>query len=296
MNKVVAVIVTYNRIAMLRQCIYHLQHQSVPCDILVIDNAGTDGTAEYMQQIQGKNILYQNTGKNLGGAGGFNYGICKAVELGYEYIWLMDDDCLAEEHALKFLLRADDALGGNYGWLSSKCFWTNSTLCPMNLQRKTPYKAIRDFSQEFVPAQMASFVSLFFKIETVKQYGLPIKEFFIWTDDWEYTRRISRNMPCYMVNSSHVVHAMKNNTVVNIATDSIERLPRYRYFYRNDVYLYRREGIKGWIWLFAKDLWHSVQVILRGKDIRMKLKIIWSSAWEGVKFHPKIEYYHDDNV
>jgi len=28
--------------------------------------------------------------------------------------------------------------------------------------------------------------------EVVEKYGLPIKEFFIWTDDWEFTRRISR--------------------------------------------------------------------------------------------------------
>ena len=296
MNKTAAIIVTYNRIDMLRQCVEHVQQQSVTCDIVVIDNASTDGTAEYIQQIQDDSIHYYNTGENLGGAGGFHYGICEAVKLGYEYIWIMDDDCLPEAHALSFLLRADDALHGNYGWLSSKCYWTDGTLCQMNLQRKTPYKDIKNFTQEFIPAQMASFVSLFLRADTVKQYGLPIKEFFIWTDDWEYTRRISRALPCYVVNSSHVVHAMQNRTIVNIATDSIERLPRYQYFYRNDVYLYRREGIKGWIWLLAKDVWHSVQIIMHKKDIAKKLKIVWGSAWKGVSFQPEIEYCQKDSA
>ena len=290
MNKVVAVISTYNRIDMLRQCIQQLQHQSVPCDILVIDNAATDGTTEYLQHIENECIRHYSLNENIGSAGGFNYGIRMALKLGYEYIWIMDDDCFVEQHALKFLFRADDALHGNYGWLSSKCYWTNGTLCPMNLQRSTPYTAIRDFSQEFIPAQMASFVSLFLRADTVKQYGLPIKEFFIWTDDWEYTRRISRALPCYVVNSSNVVHAMKDNTVVNIAKDCEERLPRYQYFYRNDVYLYRREGIKGWIWLFAKDIWHSLQIVMHKKDIIKKLKTVWGSAWKGVLFQPKIEY------
>jgi len=292
MNKIVAVIVTYNRIEMLRQCIQHLQHQSELCDILIVDNASTDDTAEYIQKMQNEHILYRNTGANLGGAGGFNYGMRLAVELGYDYIWIMDDDCLPEQHALKFLLCAANALNGDYGWLSSKCFWIDGTLCQMNLQRKTPYKDIKDFSQEFIPAQMASFVSLFLKTETVKQFGLPIKEFFIWTDDWEYTRRISLALPCYVVNSSRVVHAMKNRTVVNIATDSLERLPRYQYFYRNDVYLYRREGIKGWIWLLVKDVWHSVQIIMHKKNTAGKLKIVWGSAWKGIYFKPEIEYYN----
>ena len=290
MLKIVAIVVTYNRIEMLQQCIAKLLQQSVPCDILVIDNASTDDTANYMQQIKNENILYYNTEENLGGAGGFNYGMRLAVELGYEYLWIMDDDCLAETDALKNLLAIDEKLQGNYGWLSSKCFWTDGTLCQMNLQRKTPYQDIKDFSQELIPAQMASFVSLFLKADIVKKYGLPIKEFFIWTDDWEYTRRISREQSCYVVSDSHVVHAMKNPTVVNIATDTLERLPRYQYFYRNDVYLYRREGLKGWIWLLAKDTWHSVQIILHHQEVMKKLKIVWSSAWRGLSFKPEIEY------
>ena len=290
MNKTAAIIVTYNRIDMFRQCIQHVQQQSVPCDIVVIDNASTDGTAEYIQQIQHDSIKYYNTGENLGGAGGFHYGICKAVKLGYEYIWIMDDDCLPEAHALSFLLRADGALKGNYGWLSSKCYWTDGTLCLMNLQHKTPYKEIKNFSQEFIPAQMASFVSLFLRADTVKQYGLPIKEFFIWTDDWEYTRRISSALPCYVVNSSHVVHAMQNNKGSNIARDVLGRLDRYAYAYRNEMYFYKREGIKGLIWLLAKDLWHSVQIVMHKKDITKKLKIVWGSAWKGVSFQPEIEY------
>ena len=140
------------------------------------------------------------------------------------------------------------------------------------------------------PAQMASFVSLFLKSKTIAQFGLPIKEFFIWTDDWEYTRRISRTLPCYVVRDSHVVHAMKSPTVVNIATDTAERLSRYQYFYRNDIYLYRREGLKGWLWILTKDVWHSIQIIANRKAMLKKLRIVWKNAWKGMWFHPKIEY------
>lgn len=111
----------------------------------------------------------------------------------------------------------------------------------MNLQRKTMYRDIDGFDAAEIPAVMASFVSLFLRTEAVRQFGLPIAEFFIWSDDWEYTRRISRAKPCYVIPASRVVHAMQNPGVVNIARDVPARWARYRYFYRNDVVLYRRE-------------------------------------------------------
>ena len=134
---------------------------------------------------------------------------------------------------------------------------------------------------------MASFVSLFLRAETARRFGLPLKEFFIWTDDWEYTRRISRRLPCYVCTESMVVHAMRHNTVVDIATDSEERLPRYRYAYRNDVYLYRREGVAGWLWLLAKDGYHTARLLLAGRPKR--IAIIWKGFWEGVRFRVQAE-------
>lgn len=50
-----------------------------------------------------------------------------AVESGYEYIWIMDDDTLPEPSALEKLLEADRVLGGpaNCGFLSSVVLWTD---------------------------------------------------------------------------------------------------------------------------------------------------------------------------
>ena len=120
------------------------------------------------------------------------------------------------------------------------------------------------------------------------RFGLPIAEFFIWSDDWEYTRRISREKPCYVVPASRVVHAMQNPGVVNIAKDVPARWARYRYFYRNDVVLYRREGLPGWLWLLAKDAWHTVQVLRDGQGSRARrIGIIWKGFAAGVRFHPQ---------
>lgn len=295
MNLVAAVVVTYNRLSLLKQCVEAiLDQQNAKCDILLVDNASTDGTDQWAKMItqQYSSIMYQNTGENIGGAGGFNYGMRWAVEAGYEYIWIMDDDCIPSQTALKEFLMQDLELNGEYGWLSSRVLWTDGKECPMNLQRKSPYCDI-SVRHDAVRQQavMASFVSLFIRRSVVLEYGLPIKEFFIWSDDWEYTRRVSRQRHCYLVNGSVVTHAMQQRSVANIATDRPERVERYRYFYRNDVYLYRREGVKGWLWLLAKNCWHSVQIITCSpKEKFRKVLMIWQGFMQGVRFFPPIEW------
>ena len=289
---VTAVVVTYNRLSLLQQCLAALRTQTVQgFTVLLVDNASTDGTAAYVRTLAMPGLVYRNTGENLGGAGGFAYGIQAAAELGCEAVWIMDDDTLPEPGALEALLSADAAHGGNYGWLSSRALAPDGIDQPMNVQRRTMYRDIAPLPKaaaQEVPAVMASFVSLFLRTETVRRFGLPIAEFFIWSDDWEYTRRISREKPCYVVPASRVVHAMQNPGVVNIAKDVPARWARYRYFYRNDVVLYRREGLPGWLWLLAKDAWHTVQVLRDGQGSRARrIGIIWKGFAAGVRFHPQ---------
>ena len=144
-KRVGTIVVTFNRKKMLKECIEALLKQSYDNqEILVIDNASTDGTREEIAKLLGAGhdfgnmeLIYQNTGANLGGAGGFQYGVRWAVEHGYDYIWLMDDDCIPETGALAALLAAWENLGGKCGWLSSKVLWKDGSLCTMNVQKES---------------------------------------------------------------------------------------------------------------------------------------------------------------
>lgn len=288
MNEVVAVIVTYNRKELLRECLEKVrQQQNAGADILVFDNASTDGTREMMGGLEdGNTVRYHREEKNLGGAGGFCRGMEIAVLLGYKYLWLMDDDTQPRPDALEKLLSADRRLGGRYGFLASRVLWTDGSVCAMNRQRVSLFRDVKDDANRPEKVIMSSFVSLFIRSSVVCQAGLPIREFYIWSDDWEYTRRISRRMDCFLIPESVVVHAMKSNKPVNIATDLPERIPRYKYFYRNDVVLFRREGPKGWLYLLAKDLWHTIQVLKTGEDVPRRIKTIWGGFWAGTRFFP----------
>ena len=290
--KVAAVIVTYNRKELLLECVNAVlgQHEYVP-DIVIVDNASSDGTREALQSyIDCGAVLYFNTGANLGGAGGFQYGIRKAAELEYDYLWVMDDDCIPSETALPSLL-AFARKKPDIGFLTSKVLWKDGSICEMNVQRRTLTRDVKDFSGACIPVVMASFVSLFLPSSVVKELGLPIKEFFLWTDDWEYTRRISRHYPCYLITDSVVTHKSKANIGADISNETLDRLDRFNYLYRNDVVLYRREGLKGYAYEAVRLSGHIVRVLLKAKDHKWKriCKII-GGTFAGLRFHPAIEY------
>ncbi|MCM1404774.1 MAG: glycosyltransferase [Prevotella sp.] len=136
---VVAVVVTYNRKKLLKECLIALTEQNYPnLQILIIDNASTDGTYSFIAHlIDDKKIIYKNTGKNLGGAGGFNFGMRAAVERGCDYVWLMDDDCIVNEDSLTTLINFAHAVNANFGFLSSVVRWQDGSICRMNVPKIT---------------------------------------------------------------------------------------------------------------------------------------------------------------
>ena len=259
----------------------------------MVDNDSSDGTSSLftgtVAEYDTDSIYYFNTGLNIGGAGGFSFGLRKAAKLGFEYSWLMDDDTIPSNTALSELLNFEVKHGSDYGFLSSMAIWNDGSLCQMNIQRETLTHNVRDFKRPYIGIEMASFVSLLIPMHIVKDVGLPYKEFFIWTDDWEYTRRISRKHPCYLVTNSTVVHEMERNIKADIASDSAERIDRYRYLYRNDVVLYRREGIRGFAYEILRLSAHLVRVAVSGNNLHEKkrrVKVIIGGTLDGLSFYP----------
>ncbi|MFH1511822.1 MAG: glycosyltransferase, partial [Bacillota bacterium] len=289
---VVAVVVSCNRKSQLLSCLERIGgQQGAACDILVIDNASADGTEGAVRALENEHIRYHNTGKNLGGAGGFNVGMRMAAGMGYRVLWLMDDDTLPEPDALSMLLEADQAAPAGYGFLSSVALWTDGTECRMNRQKlrkvsDTDFPLLR-FGM--VRAKQASFVSLFVRAQTVYAVGLPIAEFFIWGDDVEYTRRIAvrHRLPSYVAGKSAVVHAMPHNLGSSISMDAPQRIGRYRYAYRNENFTYRQEGVRGFAYYSAKcaiNLWRVIWKA-KGKKLR-RAGIIIGQYFAGLFFNP----------
>ena len=302
-SKTVAIIVTYNRLELLKECINSLLNSDEVVDILVVNNNSTDGTKEYLNNLSnnGKNkTCVFNLETNLNGAGGFNFGIKKALKHNYKYLWIMDDDTIVYKNALSELYKVANELNDEFGFLSSKVLWKDLSICKTNIQRKAVARRIKDFKSHLVKVDYCSFVSCFVKSEDVKNIGLPIKEFIIWTDDLEWTRRLTSKKyykhakTGFLCNDSIVIHKCKNNFGVTIVKDTSDRLDRYKYIYRNDVFCFKREGIRGHLYVLVRNLYHIILVLFLSKHSKIKkIKTIINGYIEGFSFNPKIEMFNE---
>lgn len=289
--KVLAIIVTYNRKNLLEECIRALKNQKdAKTDILVIDNNSNDGTEDMINE-KFPEIYYENTKANLGGAGGFNYGIKKSfcLENKYDYLWVMDDDTIPNEDSLKEILKISK-VDEQFGFISPKTIWKDGSLCLMNKQSNLDKKMIDDETPNMERLKRCTFVACFMNVNAILDVGLPIKEFFIWTDDTEYTQRISKKYNCYYAKESIVVHKMTNNLSVNIESDVDSRIDRYYYLFRNKFYIAKLEGIWGYLWYHKYVMKNILNVILKSENHKGKrIKAIMKGYFAGWIFNPPIE-------
>lgn len=193
--RVCAVVVTHDRMLLLRNCLAALRAQTRPCDaILVVDNASSDGTAAMLAAETGLEVL--RSGANLGGAGGFALGIERGYARGFDWLWLMDDDTEPEARALEELLAAEASLsdGPRPEILASQVVWPDGTISADNMhyQPRDTAAVARAVERGLLPLRCASFVSLLLHRGAVAAHGLPQAAYFLWMDDTEFTARVLR--------------------------------------------------------------------------------------------------------
>ena len=293
MKQTATIIVTYNRLALLKEVIEALRLQTnSDQQLIVVNNGSTDDTPQWLDQQRDIISIHQ---ENVGGAGGFFTGIKYAAEHGYKYCWIMDDDVICHPTALPELLSAYQ-VRQDIGFVCSRVIGIDGQ--PMNTPfadmspSTNGYSDIYDYVVDngMVKVKNATFVSVFFSTDIVREIGLPIKEFFIWGDDSEYTGRISAKHPCYVACRSIVVHkrSIQKKLEFMEETDS-KRLQNYFYYYRNNLYLIRKTvGEKA----FKKALKEQCKLALRRffRGDRIRATILWKATKEARKFTPDIVY------
>nr|WP_231928255.1 glycosyltransferase [Devriesea agamarum] len=275
--RVVAVVVSYNREQLLRECLDALAAQTRPVDaVVVVDNASTDGSGQVADNHRVVTEVVHLT-RNVGGAGGFAAGIARAM-LAHrpDWVWIMDDDTIARPEALEALLRAASGPQEQPAVLSSTAVWTDGREHPMNTSRQR----LGANDDELAAAQdagcrairTASFVSAMIDARHIAHAGLPEADYFIWSDDFEYTGRILRKGRGLRVPDSIVEHRTR-------AFDSARSDPGDRFYYevRNKIWALLRSGSFSW-WeavLYGGRTalsWGGVIVRTRGKRLGAGLR------------------------
>lgn len=174
-----------------------LYAQTRPIDtILIIDNASSDGTPELLVEqgfLVKDNLIYQRLDNNTGGAGGFYIGVKHAYEMGYDWLWLMDDDGYPTPTCLEKLLayRTDFDF---YGPLvlsddDKTALSFPITLPASNKIIRTKQQIPTANSNAILSDVLIPFNGVLLDSNLVKKIGFPESMFFIWGDDIEYTKR-----------------------------------------------------------------------------------------------------------
>ncbi|MFT3877610.1 MAG: glycosyltransferase [Propioniciclava sp.] len=212
--RVVAVVVAWNRRDLLAQNLDGLAAQTRPLDaVVVIDNASTDDTAALAAGHPAVTEVV-TLPSNTGGAGGFAAGIARAiVSHDADAVWIMDDDTVPTPTALQALLDARAAYPGEVSVAASRADWRDGREHPMNTPRVRPgaSRADRESAERAggYPIRSASFVSILLDAGAIRRHGLPIADYFLWNDDFEYTARLLRDGVGLYVPASRVYHLTK---------------------------------------------------------------------------------------
>ena len=246
------VIVTYNRLEKLKTALKSYEKQTkFPSYIIVINNASTDGTWEFLKEWEAvvcpfeKQVL--NLEKNVGGSGGFRTGLEIALEKEAEWIWVADDDAFPEYNALEIvntflhssLEQNISAICGsviNQGIIDighRKKLYCNGLKVVTEKINKSEYKDVFELNA-------FSYVGTIIKKEKLLKVGLTEDKYFIWMDDTEHSLRLSKEGHIFCVPDIQVHHDVNEDTGISWKKYYLSRntADMYRKHFSKYVYYY----------------------------------------------------------
>jgi len=205
-EKLVAVVVSFNRLEQLKKTVSELKDQGVD-HILVVDNASTDGSIEWLETQTELTLALME--ENRGGAGGFEFGMRMAMrDLSPDWLLLMDEDARPKPGAIAFFRAMQKT---NLDLIGAAVTYPSGEICEMNRPVYNPFGSFSAFfgtmfkgrrgfhspdedyqSKGTLPVDGVSFVGLFIRAKAVAEDGYPDGRLFIYGDDTLYTLGLNK--------------------------------------------------------------------------------------------------------
>ncbi|MGR3484429.1 MAG: glycosyltransferase [Paracoccaceae bacterium] len=256
-DRTFALVVTFDRLGSLKQTVARLLEAAPEhlAGVLVVDNASTDGTADWLAAQDDPRLSVLRLPSNVGGAGGFEAGMRHATQtLAFDWLVLMDDDARPDPGAMAAFAGADRT--GADAWVSG-VWHPGGPPCEMNRPILNPFGSWRAFAAtalrgrdgfhvgnaaygEGQPVRMVdggSFVGLFVSRRAVELAGYPDGALFIYGDDalWCLGLRRAGGRVAFdpALRWEHAVGT-------EMGAHPIAPLWKVYFMYRNQLILYRR--------------------------------------------------------
>lgn len=283
------VIVTYNRLQLLKECIECVRQQERSFDrAVIVDNCSSDGTSEYLDSLNGNvaqelNIVHSE--KNLGGAGGFYVGI-KELYQQVDYVLVIDDDAMIDADFLKNIIT--NMVEGIYAYSGSIITKENIDTSHRRILKNSVFMlksdvALSGYEQSFFDYDLSTFCGLMVSTDIIRKIGLPRKDYFIWYDDTEYSLRIRKYTKIRNINSAQINHKANSSYTTKLNWKSF-------YGYRNALDMGIRHSTIPFFYKWYRLTYH------RYRAIEYKIKCLCAKTVETKKYYDYCYNLHMDVI
>lgn len=269
-HRLVALVVTYNRLDQLQITVQRLlAARAEGVDrIVVVDNASTDGTAEWLATQTDPALVVHRCDVNGGGAGGFEVGMrLAAARFDPDWIMVMDDDARPDAGTVAAFHEAER--GSAMAW-SAAVYHPDGRICDMNRPTFNPFwhrgmvwriltgmlrgkgrdgfhlNAVDYAHTQYRAIDSGSFVGLFISRAGVETVGYPDGSLFIYGDDALYSLKMRQAGGQILFDPS--LRFEHDFTTMTDAEQRFRPLWKAYYYYRNLLMVYRLAA-GAWFWL-----------------------------------------------
>lgn len=294
--KLVAVVVTYNRLEKLGKALLSYEMQTRHCsELVIVNNCSTDGTEQFLENWKLepsdyiKHVL--KTGSNVGGAGGFYTGMEYAMRLNADWVWLADDDAYPEEDSFENIyaylnmykdkdnisaicssvIKPDGSISYEHrGFLSHGVCWNKKN------------SDANDYLLDNFKIDLFSYVGVAISAKALYSVGLCKKDFFIHFDDSEHSLRLRKFGNILCIPSIRVIHDVPVDAI--ITTGGIKKYDWKAYYgVRNSIYSYLQHHLPTALILTLRIvIWQNI-LSLTGRISKESRQLMMTAVWDGWK-------------
>lgn len=294
-DKLAVVIVTFNRLDFIKLIYESIKNQTkIPDKIIIVNNSSSDGTLEWLEEISSKDsTLMYITQPNTGSSGGQYTAFRTAYELGYEWIWEMDDDVVPRPDCLEIL------------WKYRK---TNTIIAPLRYTKegevfyneiikfnhtnilKTFWEIVTDSSllnKDIEYVEGLTFEGAFFHRSVIQTIGLPDKRIFIFGDDTDFSIRASR-----AGFKLALIPKAKMDRLLPINYEQQIHSPKRYYIIRNQMLSDRFYG--NWPVRNIRPIIYLFKWLFARTSSLQDIKISFKAFWDAINTKPLKDYYDQE--
>ena len=287
--RVIVILLNWNGIGDTLECIESVRNLDYSdMRIVVVDNGSTDDSITVLRRRYPSITLLESK-RNLGFTGGNNLGIAKALEMGAEYVWLLNNDTIVEKGALKELVKGISE-SVEIGLASPLIYFHDSrekiqfcgSVIDWKNQRIRHIESLEELAK-VEPGESLSLwgTALLMKRRTLTDVGYLSEKYFAYHEDEEYCLRVARaGYRCAVVPEARIFHKNSRSTGSNDAPMQVFLRSRNLFFLWMDTL----RGVDR-IRYVPKYLAHIVSYggSLKGKNLPDSVQACMDGAWSAFR-------------